>query len=71
MPDPVTFTQYGCGCPSADVCTDPTTWGRVAEPVTVLGPADTDPECPAFRIRFADGTEAEAFPEELTPCPIP
>ena len=67
------FTQYGCGCPSADVCTDPKTWGKVDEPVEVLGRDDDprcDPDVPVYRIRFRDGTEADAFGDELTPEPV-
>lgn len=64
------FTQYGCGCPSADVCSDPATWGRVNEPVDVIGPdPDCDEEAQTWRIRYADGTEAHAFPDELDPPP--
>lgn len=66
-----TFTQYGCGCPTADVCCDPKTWGRVAEPVDIIGTEPTDPGEPlAYRVRFADGIEATAFEDELDPTPV-
>lgn len=52
------------------MCCDPKTWGNVNEPVEVLGvEPESDPEVRSYRIRYADGTEATAFVDELEPDP--
>jgi hypothetical protein len=45
---------------------------RVGQAATVLGPVDPDTydadECgPMWHVRFEDGTEIEAWPEEIDP----
>ena len=45
---------------------------RSGQTVTLIGaPTETDPDEPIWmqRIRFADGYEAEAFLDELSPAP--